>query len=306
MKMDVFMDKLTLALTERGVPAENAAKHAEALRRSFDSDDLSEIEAMNSSDEIEALADSLSAILKRKQREKAAANSAQTAQAEQSVQPAQEEVPDAAEKATKTDAAAPIEHKEDEPRKIDAVPELHPAPPAASGQSVVEVRQAEIAQAASPQTDHIEDEIFEVEAQDKVTTRGMAIFWCGLFVLSPVILGLAAAGLMFFGGLYVGLAALSAALIVGMIAVIAGGAVISLVGIIYGITQLFSFVEAGIYEIGLGIAVAGAALLISVLMFNLAIRLLPFIIKKVGVFFRFVVGKIKEAFFAIRRECYKL
>lgn len=268
MNIDIFMEKLTLALIERGVPENAAAKHTSALRQSFDSEDLVEIEAMNSSDEIESLADSLSAILKRKNASAA---------------------PPATDMPAASDANV-------QPKPMPATPpaEVNPTPPVPRPSTDAAVRQAS------------DDEVFDFGQIEKATTKGMAVFWCGLFITLPISLAVLGAVFSAFGLAYIALFGMIAALIIGMIAIIAAGSVISLVGIIYGITQLFSFTEAGIYEIGLGIIVAGAVLLISVLIFNIAIRLLPIIIKKLSVFFAFVLKKIKEAFFALRRECYKL
>ena len=263
MKIDVFMDELKSALVKRGVPLETAEKHAQTLRQSFDGEDLSEIEAMDSSEEIDALADSLSAILMRKK-----------------PAPAQQTQP----------SHAPADPSAAKTAVIPTVPANPPAPK----------------EAKAPVPDESEDEVFKIEQTEKASTKGMAIFWCGLFITSPIWLAILA---VIFGGFAVifgGLIALIAALVLVMIALIAAGAICSLVGIIYGITQLFSFVAAGVYEIGLGVAVVGVVLLLSVLIFNFAIRFLPFVIRKAAVFFKFVMRKLKEAFFAIRRECYKL
>lgn len=272
MNIDVFMEKLTQALIERGVPSNAAAEHAGAFRQSFDSEDLSEIEAMTSSDEIESLADSLSAILKRK---------------------------------TTNTAPSGVSHTSDKPADAPANPSPVPVGAAAIANAKpkppVPAKSADVAERQES-----DDEVFDFVPIEKATTKGMAIFWCGLFITLPISLAVLGAIFSAFGLAYIALFGAIAALVVGMIALIAAGSVVSLVGMIYGITQLFSFVEAGIYEIGLGVIVAGAVLLISVLMFNIAIRLLPIVIKKLGVFFTFVLKKIKEAFFALRRECYKL
>jgi len=48
--------------------------------------------------------------------------------------------------------------------------------------------------------------------------------------------------------------------------------------------------------------VAGIALLVGILLYNFAIRLLPFTIKKVYKLFKFVIKKLKELFFYLRKE----
>ena len=68
MELNIFMRELESALIERGVAGETAKKHVSNLRRTFTSDDLSEIEAIQSGTEIEQLADSISLILTKNSR----------------------------------------------------------------------------------------------------------------------------------------------------------------------------------------------------------------------------------------------
>jgi len=137
-------------------------------------------------------------------------------------------------------------------------------------------------------------------------SKGFYIFWITLVLTLPLTLALAAAFFGAFLGAFAGLAAAIVGLIAVLIALVAVGSAVSLVGIIYGVTQLFSFRAAGIYEIGLGIIVIGVVMLVSILLYNIAIRFLPWVIKKVAVLFCFTCRKIVELFFFVRRECYKL
>ena len=66
MELNVFMRELESALVQRGIPNETALRHVSNLKRTFTEDDLSEIEAMRSNEQIDALADSLAVILNRK------------------------------------------------------------------------------------------------------------------------------------------------------------------------------------------------------------------------------------------------
>ena len=63
MELNIFMHELKKALVERGIPEETAAKHVSNLSRSFTNDDLSEINAIRSYEEVQQLADSISVIL---------------------------------------------------------------------------------------------------------------------------------------------------------------------------------------------------------------------------------------------------
>ena len=143
------------------------------------------------------------------------------------------------------------------------------------------------------------------ESADK-TTRGSAIFW-GCFVLGfPVIFAGLALIIALFGLCYIALIGAIIGFVLALIAIVAVGCGVSLVGIIYGITQLFSFVAAGVYEIGLGVMIAGTVLFASVLLYNAAVRFLPWVMRWLTVFFGFVFGKLRQLFYVVRRECYKL
>jgi len=302
MELNIFMRELETALVERGIPGETAKKHVSNLRRTFTSDDLSEIEAIQSGSEIEQLADSISLILNKSTR------SAVQSQADNnSVIPSpapQKPASPAPRPQTQTQAPTAASRN----RAVQPRPETAPRPvsrpaPAAPPQE---------APAPKPRRQQIEipddddDELYTYAPGKDVTTRGMLLFWVGLFLTLPLTLGLAAALFGTFAVLFVGLAALIVALIGVLIAVAACGAGVSLVGIVFGITQLFSFLAAGLYEIGLGIMVAGAVLFVSILLYNIAIRFLPWLISLLGNFLGWICGKIKTLFFVVRRECYKL
>lgn len=260
MELNVFMRELKSALVVRGIPEETAAKHVSNLSRTFTSDDLSEIDAIQSQDEIEQLADSISVILSKNKKIPPAENQNNVERVDPKdviVKPVQREV-----------------HQ-----RADSSPHNKPKK---------------------------EDNYFEYSPEHSPSTKGMLIFWVGLFITLPITLAIAAAIFGAFALVFIGLAGLIVAGIVLLIGVVAAGAGVSLVGIIFGITQLFSFIAAGIYEIGLGIMVAGAAMFISILIYNLSIRFFPWIITLVGNFLGFVCGKLKDLFFYVRRECYKL
>ena len=68
MELNVFMRELESALVQRGIPDETALRHVSNLRRTFTNEDLSEIQAIQSSAEINQLADSIAAILNKNRR----------------------------------------------------------------------------------------------------------------------------------------------------------------------------------------------------------------------------------------------
>jgi len=281
MELNIFMRELQSALIDRGIPEQIAAKQVSNFQRSFTADDLSEIEAIQTNDEIEKLADSISAAIVKKMK------AARAAQASAS---GENRAPVPAQPAKKPPQPKPEPIPEEKPAPKPAKPVQKPAPK----QDVRDL------------FDDDADEYFEYSPESGTTTRGMIIFWIGLFLTLPFTIAILAGIFLVFAALFIGLAALVVAGCVLLAAVVAAGAVVSLVGIIFGITQLFSFVAAGIYEIGLGIMIAGAVLFVSVLIYNISVRFFPWLIVQVGTLMGFVYGKLKDLFLLIRRECYKL
>lgn len=153
--------------------------------------------------------------------------------------------------------------------------------------------------------DEVDDFFEEYSGEDK-TTKGFYTFWLVFIFTLPITAALAAA----FFGVFMGVFAVLAGLIVGLIAALVGlvavGAGVSLVGIIFGVTQLFTFTAAGIYEIGLGVMVIGIVMFVGILIYNIAVHFLPWVMRKVGILLKFTCGKIRELFLNLRRECYRL
>lgn len=83
----------------------------------------------------------------------------------------------------------------------------------------------------------------------------------------------------------------------------AAGCASSISGIIYGIVILSTEHSVGVYEIGFGIVLAGVALLSSVLLYNFAVRLMPFAFRKTSEHFKFCLGKVRELIGNFKRRC---
>ena len=271
MKINNFIKELETALIERGVPEETAKKHVANLSRSFTSDDLDEIEAIESSSEIAALADSIAVILNKNKKSVPAnnnkvvddkpVNSTQTSKSNDKAEPSKE----------------PQSHQ-NKPR----VPERKPL-------------------YVEPDSEYLSSDYKQASS-----SRGVTIFWVGFGVTLPITLALLAVCFGAFVAAFGGLIGIIIAAIALLVATVAIGAAASLVGIIYGVTQLYSFPAAGIYEIGLGIMVAGAVLFASILIYNFAIRFVPWVISWLAVFFKYSCKKLVVLFNYVRKECYKL
>ena len=63
MELNIFIKELEASLVRRGINPDVANKHVHTLQRTFTDDDLSEIDNIQSADEVEDIADSIALIL---------------------------------------------------------------------------------------------------------------------------------------------------------------------------------------------------------------------------------------------------
>lgn len=133
------------------------------------------------------------------------------------------------------------------------------------------------------------------------------LFGLILLLLAPV--GLLIVTAVF--GAYVGIFAALAGVIIVVVAavvIIAGvGSLISVASILYGVTQAISSPRyVGIHEIGFGLLVGGITLFVSIVLYNLALRLVPFLYAKLVQFLKFSYRITKKLFRKSMKGCEKL
>lgn len=156
---------------------------------------------------------------------------------------------------------------------------------------------------------HIEldfNELDDTESDVEPTAKGQAIFLVGTIVTLPVTLPLMLMLLLVIGSVFVAISVLIASLIVLLVAIVVAGVVIPLVGIIFGIIKAYTVFPVGLYEIGLAIKMAGVAMFCGILVYNLAVRLLPFAMKKFGILSSFLFRSLAKLVKRIRKECVTL
>ncbi len=90
-----------------------------------------------------------------------------------------------------------------------------------------------------------------------------------------------------------------------MLAICVVGIVLSVVGFVYGLSQLFTVKPVGLFEIGLGIIILGATILISTLVYNLAVRVIPKLIRRCWRLVCRTFWLLADLFCYIRGECYR-
>ncbi len=118
-------------------------------------------------------------------------------------------------------------------------------------------------------------------------------FWIIFFCCIPLIFFAAAVVLSVFALLFCSLVGVIIMLIGAMALAVSLGTGVSLVGIFYGVVEVLGGnLPAGLYEAGLGIISAGITMLVGVLMYNAAIRFIPWLMKLLKRLFKFLLKKI--------------
>lgn len=120
-------------------------------------------------------------------------------------------------------------------------------------------------------------------------------FWVIFFCCIPILFVFLGALLSVFAAVFFGLIAVILLLVCALAVAVAIGTGVSLIGIVYGVVQFFvagGVSAVGLYEAGMGIFAAGITMLVGVLIYNAAIRLVPFVMKKLRAFLKFIFKKL--------------
>ncbi len=117
-------------------------------------------------------------------------------------------------------------------------------------------------------------------------------FWVIFFCCIPLLFVFGALLLSVFAAVFFGLIALIIILVAMLAVAVAAGSAVAIIGIGYGIITMLSNAAIGLYELGMGIFVAGVTMLVGVLIYNIAIRLVPFTMRQLRVLFKFIIKKL--------------
>ena len=140
-----------------------------------------------------------------------------------------------------------------------------------------------------------------------LTPRGKGFFWTITVLTSPLWICFAAAVLCVFGIAAAAVCAFIAACLCLVCAEAAGGGIVALVGIIYGITRIITGnPAAGIFEIGIGIAAGGISLALGILTYNFAVLVLPKLLKQLVSFEGYCLRRVPVIIDRVREECNRL
>ena len=132
--------------------------------------------------------------------------------------------------------------------------------------------------------------------------KAKLLYWVILIVCFPFLLALAAVAVCIYIFFWLVLALLMIFIIAALIAFVTAGAAVAIVGLVYGAIQLIKgAVPIGLFEIGLGIVVASAVAFIGILIYNVAVRLIPFAMKMLAKLLELAFRRTKELFAAVKR-----
>ncbi len=150
-----------------------------------------------------------------------------------------------------------------------------------------------------------ETRLAQMTYRGPASEEGFKKFWTLFAITSPLTLIL----LLIAGVIAAAGVGASILLTVGSFALlivwVAAGSALSLIGIIYGVSQLFITQPVGLFELGLGIVLAGVTMLFGILIYNFASRVMPFVTKKAMLGVRMGIRYLRDLFFYVRGEYYK-
>lgn len=122
-----------------------------------------------------------------------------------------------------------------------------------------------------------------------------------LVVTIPLAAALILTAFVVYLGFWVILALAMIACIAALVVFVTVFALIAIVGIVYGVVKLITGnMPVGLFEIGLGVMVGAAVMFIGILVYNFAVRFIPFIMKLLARLFRAGFRGIKNGYHVLK------
>lgn len=148
-----------------------------------------------------------------------------------------------------------------------------------------------------------EEELVSVTVDEETLRRNRRKFWVIFAVTLPITLAVLAATALAFAFTFFLIAVLIILSVGGLVAITAIGTLVSVLGMIFGVAQMLSSLPIGLYECGIAIVAGSLAMFVGILVYNFAVRLMPFAAKWLLVLGKFVIRKYKELFVYLKKEC---
>lgn len=153
----------------------------------------------------------------------------------------------------------------------------------------------------SPRTSHLREITYRGEPSPEARRK----FIIGATLLSPFGALIFLVCMSVVGVIWLVSVLLIPLLLALMLAICVVGIVLSVVGFVYGLSQLFTVKPVGMFEIGLGIIILGATILICTLIYNLAVRVIPKLVRRCWRLVCRTFWLLADLFCYIRGECYR-
>ena len=128
-------------------------------------------------------------------------------------------------------------------------------------------------------------------------------FWIIFAATLPITLAIIAATVMAFGFMFFGVAIVILFSIGALVFVTAAGTLVSVFGLIFGVSQMITSVPVGLYECGVAIMIGAFALAIGILVYNFAVRFMPIVAKWLLKLVHYVIRKYRELYVNLKKEC---
>ena len=98
-----------------------------------------------------------------------------------------------------------------------------------------------------------------------------------LVVAIPIVVALILISVVLYIGFWIALALMMIACISVLVVFVTAGSIVSIVGIVYGVVELITGnTPVALFEIGLGVIVGSAVMFVGILIYNIAVRFIPF------------------------------
>lgn len=312
MEKQVFLDRVRQRLLQNGVSDATVERQITRLSRYIDEEGGANAEAMLDEEDPLLLAEEICAALRRNAARRAAAEAA----AEAAEPPARSAPVATMPPVTVTDARTremDIVHPSQTFDIVDLPGGANAEAPAAdfaAGEPdeiyIPPMEEDEPVRRRGRRDGGLEVDPLRSRAVEYEGEKGGPLFWVTFILSLPFAAAIGLAVLALFIVAFAALAALMVLSIAALAAVAAVGTAFTLVSLVYGIVQALSVLPVGLYEIGIGITAGAVVLFVSILLYNFAIRLLPFAMKQLARFFGWTVRSLKALFIYVKGACAKL
>lgn len=113
----------------------------------------------------------------------------------------------------------------------------------------------------------------------------------------PIAMALILVAFVLYSGFWATLAFVMIACLAILIVFVTAGTFVSIIGIVYGVVQLITGqIPVGLFEVGLGVIVGAAVMFLGILVYNFAVRFIPFGMKLLAKLFRSGFRGIKSGY----------